>query len=150
MHTRTAKNRKPGTNIHAVCSQLHYLQIVLTFAILGDPQGFLLTENIFYIFAFNIACGYSVRAMAVTDRYEALVLSRSSTGLAILVTVGFLLYHLALGIYRLDLHPLAKFPGPKLAALTRWVETYHELKSPGGQFIWEYQKWHEQYGQYQS
>ena len=88
--------------------------------------------------------------MAVMDRYEALVLSRSFTGLAILVTVGFLLYLLGLGIYRLYLHPLAKFPGPKLAALTQWVETYHELKSPGGQFIWVYQKWHEQYGQYQS
>ncbi len=133
LHTRTAKNRNPGTNIHAVCSQLTYHS---------------LTENIFYIFAFNIACGYSVRAMAVTDRYEALVLSRSFTGLAILVTVGFLLYLLALGIYRLYLHPLAKFPGPRLAALTQWVETYYELKSPGGQFIWEYQKWHEQYGQY--
>ena len=88
--------------------------------------------------------------MAVIDKYEALVLSRSYTGLATLVIVGFVLYLLALGIYRLYLHPLAKFPGPKLAALTQWVETYHELKKPGGQFIWVYQKWHEQYGQYQS
>lgn len=88
--------------------------------------------------------------MAVIDRYEVLLLSRSYTGLAIFVTVGFVLYLLALGIYRLYLHPLAKFPGPKLAALTQWVETYHELKKPGGQFIWVYQKWHEQYGQYHS
>ena len=87
--------------------------------------------------------------MAVMDRYEALVPSRSYTSLAILVTSGFFLYLLALGIYRLYLHPLAKFPGPKLAALTQWVEAYHELKAPGGQFIWVYQKWHEQYGQYQ-
>ena len=87
--------------------------------------------------------------MAVIDRYEVPVPSRSYTGLAILVNIGFVLYLLALGIYRLYLHPLAVFPGPKLAALTQWVETYHELKKPGGQFIWVYQKWHEQYGQYQ-
>ncbi|KAL8983026.1 MAG: hypothetical protein Q9205_002616 [Flavoplaca limonia] len=62
-------------------------------------------------------------------------------------TIGpIIMYLLALAIYRLYLSPLAKFPGPKLAALTQWVESYHELKSPGGQFIWVYQKWHEQYG----
>ena len=88
--------------------------------------------------------------MAVMDRYDTLVSSLSYTTLAISVTGGFFLYLFALGIYRLYLHPLAKFPGPKLAALTQWVETYHELKSPGGQFIWVYQKWHEQYGHYQS
>ncbi|KAI4264336.1 MAG: hypothetical protein L6R42_000547 [Xanthoria sp. 1 TBL-2021] len=63
------------------------------------------------------------------------------------IAVGlFSLYLAGLAIYRLYLSPLAKFPGPKLAALTQWVETYHELKNPGGQFIWVYQKWHEQYG----
>lgn len=88
--------------------------------------------------------------MAVLNMYEVLLPSRSYTDLPVLVAVGFFLYLLALGIYRLYLHPLARFPGPKLAALTQWVETYHELKKPGGQFIWVYQKWHEQYGQDQT
>lgn len=69
------------------------------------------------------------------------------TVLATIATGLFSLYLVALGIYRLYLSPLAKFPGPKLAALTQWVEAYHELKNPGGQFIWVYQKWHEQYGE---
>ena len=49
--------------------------------------------------------------------------------------------------YRLYWSPLAKIPGPKLAALTEWVETYYEIgHGKGGQFIWQYRKWHEQYG----
>lgn len=87
--------------------------------------------------------------MAIINVYEVLLPSRSHTYLATFLAVGFSLYFLALGIYRLYFHPLAKFPGPKLAALTQWVETYHELRKPGGQFIWVYKKWHEQYGQYQ-
>lgn len=67
--------------------------------------------------------------------------------LATLAAAAFFLYLLGLAVYRLYLSPLARFPGPKLAALTQWVETYHELKSPGGQFIWVYRQWHEQYGQ---
>ncbi|KAI1160687.1 cytochrome P450 [Nemania serpens] len=56
-------------------------------------------------------------------------------------------YIIGVFIYRLYLHPLRHVPGPRLAALTRWTETYYEcFKSPGGQFMWEYQKWHEQYG----
>lgn len=85
--------------------------------------------------------------MAMVKLYEVLLPSRSYTYLPTVVAVGFSLYLVALGIYRLYLHPLAKFPGPKLAALTHWVETYHELNKPGGQFIWAFRKWHEQYGQ---
>ncbi|KAI0970361.1 cytochrome P450 [Xylaria arbuscula] len=59
----------------------------------------------------------------------------------------WLLYGFFISIYRLFFHPLRHVPGPKLAALTQWVETYHEcFKPPGGQFMWEYQKWHEKYG----
>ncbi|KAL8912792.1 MAG: hypothetical protein Q9171_002250 [Xanthocarpia ochracea] len=84
--------------------------------------------------------------MAVTIARDAFL---SSHGYIVPATLAFglyVLYLLCLVIYRLCLSPLAKFPGPKLAALTQWVETYYELKSPGGQFIWVYQKWHEQYG----
>ncbi|KAG8525631.1 uncharacterized protein KY384_009275 [Bacidia gigantensis] len=57
------------------------------------------------------------------------------------------LYLLFLVTWRLYLSPLAKIPGPKLAALTHWYETYLEIvKGEGGQFLFEYRKWHEVYG----
>ncbi|KAK1143049.1 hypothetical protein N8T08_007113 [Aspergillus melleus] len=58
-----------------------------------------------------------------------------------------LVYLIVLGIYRIYFHPLNIFPGPKLAALTYWYETYYNLlKSPGGQFMFQYRRLHEQYG----
>ncbi|KAJ2997326.1 hypothetical protein NUW58_g683 [Xylaria curta] len=49
--------------------------------------------------------------------------------------------------YRLYLSPLSSIPGPKLAALTGWVEAYYELlHGEGGQFMFKYREWHEKYG----
>jgi hypothetical protein len=36
-------------------------------------------------------------------------------------------YLIGLGVYRLYLSPIAKFPGPKIAALTKWYEFYYEV-----------------------
>jgi len=86
--------------------------------------------------------------MAVMTVGDSFLPSQRFTILATLAVSGCFLYLLGMAIYRLYLHPLAKFPGPKLAALTQWVETYYELRNPGGQFIWAYQKWYEQYGSF--
>ena len=94
----------------------------------------------------SLAIDLTTIAMVVMTVYDALASPHPSTLLATIAVGGFFLYLLTLAIYRLYLSPLAKFPGPKLAALTQWVETYHELRNPGGQFMWVYQKWHEQYG----
>ena len=70
---------------------------------------------------------------------------------AVAVGTLYALYLVGLGIYRLFFHPLRHVPGPKLAALTQWVETYYEcFKPPGGQFMWAYQRWHEKYGKTRS
>lgn len=50
------------------------------------------------------------------------------------------------GFYRLYFHPLAKFPGPKIAALTGWYECYHDLFRHG-MLIWKLQELHDIYGQ---
>ena len=58
-----------------------------------------------------------------------------------------LLYSILLAVYRLLLHPLAGFPGPKVAALTKWYEFYFDiLKGHGGQYAFEIKRLHEIYG----
>ena len=65
-------------------------------------------------------------------------------GIALLAAVGILL---ARAVYRLYLHPLAKFPGPKLAALSTWYEGYYEIVLEG-RFPWQLKALHDQYGEY--
>ena len=54
-------------------------------------------------------------------------------------------YLLGLVVYRLYFHPLAAFPGPKYAAISRWHEFYYEVVKQG-KFTFEVQKLHEKYG----
>ena len=86
--------------------------------------------------------------MAIVQLFEDRL--ASSTRLSLIAAgsaIAIALYWALLAFYRLYWSPLAKIPGPKLAALTRWTETYYEIgHGEGGQFIWQYRKWHEQYG----
>lgn len=59
-----------------------------------------------------------------------------------------LTYYALRSIYRITLHPLAKFPGPKVPAITRWYEAYYEVfvDGTGGKFGEKIEEWHKQYG----
>lgn len=48
-------------------------------------------------------------------------------------------------VYRLLFSPLAKFPGPKLAALTLWYEFYYDVIKRG-RYTWKIAEMHKQYG----
>ena len=61
---------------------------------------------------------------------------------AALLTTLYTLYGL---INRLYFSPLAKFPGPKLAAATRWYEFYYDVVKRN-RFSWQIQKMHDRYG----
>lgn len=54
-------------------------------------------------------------------------------------------YLVGLAVYRLYLSPIAKFPGPKLAALTGWYECYYDVFL-NGKFIFHIQDLHKIYG----
>lgn len=67
-------------------------------------------------------------------------------GQNLLIFVGLVVsYYVAVGLYRLFLSPLAKFPGPKLAALTLWYEYYYDIIQPG-QYLWKVEEMHKKYG----
>lgn len=60
---------------------------------------------------------------------------------------GFiLLYILGGAIHRLYLSPIAGFPGPKLAALTYWYETYYDIFRKG-KYVFEIEDMHRKYGE---
>ncbi|KAJ9606419.1 hypothetical protein H2200_009380 [Cladophialophora chaetospira] len=65
-----------------------------------------------------------------------------------LASIAVFIYIFALFAYRLYLHPLAKFPGPRLAAATYWYELYHDLiVGPyPGQGIYNIERLHDRYG----
>ncbi|KAE8441145.1 hypothetical protein EG329_005828 [Mollisiaceae sp. DMI_Dod_QoI] len=67
-----------------------------------------------------------------------------STTLTLCMLAGAL-YIVAQSIWRLYFSPIAKFPGPKLAALTYWYETYYDIFC-GGEYLWKIKELHEQYG----
>ena len=61
-------------------------------------------------------------------------------GLGFLYTIGQI-------VYSLYFSPLAKFPGPKIAAITRWYEAYYEIILKG-QYEFKIKEWHDKYGAY--
>ncbi|RAH49962.1 cytochrome P450 [Aspergillus brunneoviolaceus CBS 621.78] len=73
--------------------------------------------------------------------------SKLFTPLHLLLIFGgtFLAYILCTLVHRLALGPLARFPGPKLAAATRWYEFYFDVVKEG-QFMFEIERMHERYG----
>ena len=79
--------------------------------------------------------------------YDKLALDYSHTTILAVISFAISGYAATIAVYRLYLSPLAGFPGPKLAALTQWYETYCEIvQNGGGQFTFQIHKWHEQYG----
>ena len=82
--------------------------------------------------------------MAYTDLVPEYM---SVQNLILLFLVLGLLYFVLTAIYNVTLHPLAGFPGPKLAAATVLYELYFEIfHGLGAQYYKEYQRMHEVYG----
>ncbi|KAK8097417.1 trichodiene oxygenase [Apiospora sp. TS-2023a] len=61
------------------------------------------------------------------------------------LAVMVLAYYATLVLYRLLLDPLARFPGPRLAAISRWYEAYYDVVL-GGQYTFKIAQLHKEYG----
>lgn len=74
------------------------------------------------------------------------LLSRANPAVVIgTLLLAWSVYVAGLVIYRLYFHPLAGFPGPKLAAATAWYEFYFQYWLDG-QYIFETEKMLKKYG----
>lgn len=58
-----------------------------------------------------------------------------------------LLWVAAVAIYRLNFHPLAKIPGPKLAAITQLYQTYYSYHKNESRYYQKVEQIHKEYGQ---
>ena len=56
-----------------------------------------------------------------------------------------IIYTISLAFYRLFFHPLARFPGPRLAALTRYYKAYCDVVQ-NGQYTFKIAELHRKYG----
>lgn len=67
----------------------------------------------------------------------------------ILLFIGpiYVAYWLCVFTYRVTLHPLSKFPGPKLAAATFWYEFYYDVWPRQYQYMWKIEELHKKYGE---
>ena len=81
---------------------------------------------------------------SISQFYDKMTLPVAAVGA---ITLLFS-YYILRSIYRITLHPLAKFPGPKLPAVTRWYEAYYEVfvDGTGGKFGEKIEEWHKKYG----
>jgi hypothetical protein len=55
-------------------------------------------------------------------------------------------YTIIVVAHRLFFSPLAKFPGPKIAAITTWYEFYHDYFRRG-KYVFKIKEMHDQYGE---
>ncbi|KAL1598668.1 hypothetical protein SLS60_007808 [Paraconiothyrium brasiliense] len=76
---------------------------------------------------------------------ESRVLSALLEHYVIVAAVAGVVYTAILVAHRLLFSPLAKFPGPKIAAVTSWYEFYHDYFRRG-KYVFKIKEMHDRYG----
>ena len=73
------------------------------------------------------------------------LLTTPSISVLALILLGIVTFQITKYVYRLTFHPLAQFPGPRLAALTHLYGAFYDL-SETRSYIKEMPALHEKYG----
>lgn len=50
-------------------------------------------------------------------------------------------------IYNVWFHPLARFPGPRIAVIGPWYEFYYDVVKDG-RYLWQIEEMHKKYGKH--
>jgi len=127
-----------GAFIHPIASYNHQTSIARNYTFLRRlilPFNDYLPTNFFLL---------SPLIMAFLSSYTSSNLYSFSTGIPLVIAL-LSLWMIGKVVYRLIFHPLARFPGPKLAASTVFFEFYHD-GIRGGQYTFEIADMHEKYG----
>lgn len=75
-----------------------------------------------------------------------IILGQRGGVVVLTLLIVFSLYLVSLIVYRLFLSPIAKFPGPKLAAVTYLYENYYDVVKRG-KYTFKIRDLHAKYGQ---
>lgn len=81
--------------------------------------------------------------VAEKNMIEASNTGKTRIWAALMATAG--LFLITRILYRLYFHPLAKIPGPKLAAASHLLEFYYDVIL-GGQYVFQIEKMHQKHG----
>lgn len=86
----------------------------------------------------------------LSDIYQSLtghlLSSERPYAITIVAATALIIAVTGLSVWRLHFHPLARFPGPRLAALTDYYVTYYDLVKKGAT-VRQLERLHERYGE---
>ncbi len=64
------------------------------------------------------------------------------------IFASWIIYITSIAIHRLYFSQYAKFPGPRLAALTYGYVFYYDVIAGSGEYMYKIEKLHKEYGSY--
>ena len=101
-----------------------------------------------FVFSLNVEARPATSVLcksSIPGVHKMAHLSTNISDTAVLLVSGSAIYAFLLFVYRLTLSPLAKFPGPKLAAASHFYEFYYDVVKYG-RYEFKIQELHAKYG----
>jgi hypothetical protein len=134
--------RSPPTNAARGCNEwwMPYLADLI-----GNINNLYTTGILLDIFH----SAWTMAVLDILDSYFNLTIARNITlrEIVLAIVAVYTISIVVEGIRRVWFHPLSKYPGPRLAALTLWWQCYYDVfLNSGGQLLAHLEPLHEKYG----